>query len=94
MRGEKLIVSLPLPAGTVRGTQPSAPPAPNLRDIFRCLERRPREISSCATRSSSIYAWIFCQGGFPNIAITFEQFLMVVATLQRRDSVGALEYED
>jgi hypothetical protein len=28
------------------------------------------------------YAWIFCQGGFPNLAITFDQFLMVVATLQ------------
>jgi hypothetical protein len=27
------------------------------------------------------YAWIFCQGGYVNLRMTFEQFLMVVATL-------------
>jgi hypothetical protein len=27
------------------------------------------------------YAWIFCQAGFANLRVTFEQFLMVVATL-------------
>jgi hypothetical protein len=27
------------------------------------------------------YAWLFCQGGFVNLRMTFEQFLIVVATL-------------
>ena len=40
------------------------------------------------------YAWIFCQGGFPNLAITFEQFLMVVATWRPSRFHRQLEYED
>jgi hypothetical protein len=27
------------------------------------------------------YGWVFCQGGFSNMQMTFEQFLAVVATL-------------
>jgi hypothetical protein len=27
------------------------------------------------------YGWVFCQGGFLNMQMTFEQFLAVVATL-------------
>lgn len=40
------------------------------------------------------YAWIFCQRGFPNLAITFEQFLMVVATSRPSRFHRQLEYED
>jgi len=40
------------------------------------------------------YAWIFCQGGFPNLAVTFEQFLMVVATLRPSRFHRGLDYED
>ena len=40
------------------------------------------------------YAWIFCQGGFPNLAITFEQFLMVVATWRPSRFHRQHEYED
>ena len=27
------------------------------------------------------YGWVFCQGGFLNLQMTFEQFLMVVAAV-------------
>ena len=28
------------------------------------------------------YGWLFCQGGFHNLQMTFEQFLTVVATIK------------
>jgi hypothetical protein len=28
------------------------------------------------------YAWLFCQGGFRNLNMTFEQFLITIAVIQ------------
>jgi hypothetical protein len=28
------------------------------------------------------YAWLFCQGGFRNLNMTFEQFLVTIAVIQ------------
>jgi len=33
-------------------------------------------------------AWIFCQGGFSNLNMTFEQFLAVVAAVRPEGLVG------
>ncbi|MGA8643226.1 MAG: hypothetical protein WB650_15075 [Candidatus Binatus sp.] len=29
-----------------------------------------------------LYAFLFCQGGFRNLGMTFEQFLLVIATFK------------
>ena len=38
------------------------------------------------------YGWVFCQGGFLNLQMTFEQFLAVVAAVSPSGLVP--EYED
>jgi len=38
------------------------------------------------------YGWVFCQGGFLNLHMTFEQFLAVVAAVSPSDLCP--EYED
>jgi hypothetical protein len=38
------------------------------------------------------YGWVFCQGGFLNLQMTFEQFLAVVAAVS--PSGLCPEYED
>ncbi|MFZ0678507.1 hypothetical protein [Candidatus Binatus sp.] len=32
-----------------------------------------------------LYAFLFCQGGFRNLGMTFEQFLLVIATFKPGD---------
>ena len=48
------------------------PPAPN----------RPELPPALADEMLEFYAFIFCQGGFRHLGMTFEQFLLVVATVR------------
>jgi hypothetical protein len=38
-----------------------------------------------------LYAFVFCQGGFRQLGMTFEQFLLVVATVKPHDLQGTLK---
>jgi hypothetical protein len=51
-----------------------------LRDYSSPVVRRPL---SLVIRDDILdyYGWVFCQGGFGSLHMTFEQFLMVIAEL-------------
>ena len=38
-----------------------------------------------------LYAFLFCQGGFRNLGMTFEQFLLVVATFKPGDLTATIK---
>lgn len=56
-------------AGTLAHSSPSAPTLPRLPAMI-------------ADEILDFYGWLFCQGGFRNLQMTFEQFLTVVATVK------------
>ena len=37
-----------------------------------------------------LYAFLFCQGGFRNLGMTFEQFLLVIATFKPGDLTATI----
>lgn len=54
--------------------------APELRR-FPVVSTRPRVPAMIPDEILDYFGWVFCQGGFRNFQITFEQFLAVVATV-------------
>ena len=46
------------------------------------LSKRMPAMASMTDEVLDYYGWVFCQGGFRNLQMTFEQFLTVVAVLQ------------
>jgi hypothetical protein len=63
--------------------------------------REPREFPEASTRPTlpvaisdelvEFYAFVFCQGGFRQLDMTFEQFLLVVAAIKPLDPQAGLE---
>ena len=53
----------------------------------RFLKRRHRRhcLSTIPDEMLELYAFIFCQSGFRQLGMTFEQFLLVAATLKPGD---------
>jgi hypothetical protein len=61
----------------------------------RVLAREPRAFPQACTRPTlpttirdemlELYAFIFCQGGFRQLEMTFEQFLLVAAAIKPAD---------
>jgi hypothetical protein len=65
--------------GSVRAGEPiqiGAGPRP-----FPSTAKLPRIPLMIADEILDYYGWLFCQGGFRNFRMTFEQFLTVVATV-------------
>lgn len=38
-----------------------------------------------------LYAFLFCQGGFRHLGMTFEQFLLVIATFKPGDLTATIK---
>ena len=54
------------------------PGEPRLYPVVKTLPRLPAAIPD---EILDYYGWVFCQGGFLNLQMTFEQFLAVVAAV-------------
>ena len=63
---------------TERDTAMESPSEPRRFPIVSTLPRLPLMIPD---EILDYYGWVFCQGGFLNLQMTFEQFLAVVAAL-------------
>ena len=76
----RAIVSPPrpplIPAGRVPAHEPRAFPAGSTQ---------PTLPSAIRDEMLELYAFIFCQGGFRQVGMTFEQFLLVAAALRPAD---------
>ena len=76
----RAIVSRPpppvIPARSVPVHEPRAFPGVSTRPILP---------SAIRDEMLELYAFIFCQGGFRQLDITFEQFLLVVAVIKPAD---------
>ncbi len=48
---------------------------------FPAVSTRPRISPVMSEETLEHYGWVFCQGGFANLGMTFEQFLVVAAKL-------------
>ena len=57
---------------------PIQPGEPRLYPVVKTLPRLPAAIPD---EILDYYGWVFCQGGFLNLQMTFEQFLAVVAAV-------------
>jgi hypothetical protein len=65
--------------------------------------REPRAFPEAATARTlplvirdetlEVYAFVFCQGGFHQLGMTFEQFLLVAAALKSPELTDARDYE-
>jgi hypothetical protein len=63
--------------------------------------REPRQFPEASTRPTlpvtisdelvEFYAFVFCQGGFRQLDLTFEQFLLVAAVIKPLDPAAGLE---
>jgi len=72
-----------------------SPPRPRLVPATVVSAREPREFPGASTRPTlpltirdemlEFYAFIFCQGGFRQLEMTFEQFLLVAAAIKPAD---------
>jgi hypothetical protein len=71
-----------------------SPSQPRLIPARRISVREPRAFPEGLTRPTlppirdemlELYAFIFCQGGFRQLDITFEQFLLVAAAVKPTD---------
>ncbi len=63
------------PSANLKAPQAGSPkPFPSVTTAPRLLPRIPDEILD-------YFGWVFCQGGFLNLHMTFEQFLSVVAAV-------------
>jgi hypothetical protein len=74
-----------------------AEPAPELRRVeeprrFPLVSTLPRLPLMIPDEILDYYGWVFCQGGFLNLQMTFEQFLAVVAAVS--PSGLCPEYDD
>lgn len=49
--------------------------------IFPVVSTMPRLPAMIPDEIIDYYGWVFCQGGFLNLQMTFEQFLAVVAAI-------------
>jgi hypothetical protein len=52
---------------------------------FPCASTRPTLPSAIRDEMLELYAFIFCQGGFRQLDMTFEQFLLVAAAIEPAD---------
>ena len=62
------------------------------RGVFPLVSTLPRLPLAIPDEILDYYGWVFCQGGFLNLQMTFEQFLAVVAAVSPSGLVP--EYED
>ena len=65
----------------VVATRDSMPASPNEPRRFPIVSTLPRLPVMIPDEILDYYGWVFCQGGFLNLQMTFEQFLAVVAAL-------------
>jgi hypothetical protein len=71
------------------------PPRPHIKAVQQVLIREPRAFPEASTSPAlpatmrdeivEFYAFVFCQGGFRQAGITFEQFLLVTAAVKPAD---------
>lgn len=76
-------------------------PRPRFLRASRALAREPRAFPEARTRPTlptairdemlELYAFIFCQGGFRQLNMTFEQFLIVAAAIKPADLAATRE---
>ena len=57
---------------------------PDLRD-FPIASTTPSEPIAIRDEVLDLYAFLFCQGGFRHLGMTFEQFLLVIAAFKPGD---------
>jgi hypothetical protein len=76
----KAIVSPPRPPPIPARRVPVHEPRP-----FPSASTRPTLPSAIRDEMLEVYAFIFCQGGFHQLDMTFEQFLLVVAAIKPAD---------
>ena len=79
-------------------------PRPNLVPTLPAPAREPRTFPGASMRPIlpavirdemlEFYAFIFCQGGFGELGMTFEQFLLVAAALRPSDLPATREETD
>jgi hypothetical protein len=72
-----------------------APSKPLVRPVREVLAHEPRAFPESSTSPTlpliirdemvESYAFIFCQGGFRHLGMTFEQFLLVAAAIKPAD---------
>ena len=72
-----------------------APSKPLVRPVREVLAHEPRAFPESSTSPAlpliirdemvESYAFIFCQGGFRHLGMTFEQFFLVVAAIKPAD---------
>jgi len=58
--------------------------------LFSTVETRPEAPPVMSEEILDYYGWVFCQGGFANLDVTFGQFLAVAAKLGAQ---GLISYE-
>jgi hypothetical protein len=73
-----------LPSRTVSVPEPRA---------FPEVETRPTIPTTIRDEMLELYAFTFCQGGFRQAGMTFEQFLMVAAAIKPADLPASREEE-
>jgi hypothetical protein len=73
-----------MPARTVSVREPRA---------FPEAETRPTLPTTIRDEMLELYAFTFCQGGFRQAGMTFEQFLMVAAAIKAADLAATREEE-
>ena len=75
--------------GIVSAPRPAFIPAPGVPvhepRAFPCASTRPTLPSAIRDEMLEFYAFIFCQGGFRQLDMTFEQFLLVAAAIKPAD---------
>jgi hypothetical protein len=79
-------------------------PRPPIAAVRPVPVREPREFPESSTRPTlpatisdelvEFYAFVFCQGGFRQLDMTFEQFLLVAAVIKPLDPKAGLESAD
>ncbi len=88
---------VPLRDSSVIGEEVSTPAGADLRRVeeprrFPMVSTLPRLPLMIPDEILDYYGWVFCQGGFLNLQMTFEQFLAVVAAVS--PSGLCPEYDD
>jgi len=88
---------VPLRESNVVGSEAENPAGPVPRGIeeprrFPLVSTMPRLPLMIPDEILDYYGWVFCQGGFLNLQMTFEQFLAVVAAVSPTGLCP--EYED
>ena len=92
--GQKVV---PLRESNVVGSESEKPADPGPRRVeeprrFPTVSTMPRLPLVIPDEILDYYGWVFCQGGFLNLQMTFEQFLAVVAAVSPTGLCP--EYED